>query len=188
MARHVSASMKPCSVLTSSGRQKPRYIQIIAIAASGPAACLLTPLAARGRGDVLTVAPAHIRHDRMIARCRFCYCFATFLRVKYASGVSDVPQMNEAPMADQPLHTVDWIDHGREPRCLPDPVYPEGKDVDATNNRKPACKVTLPYPALRCGAYIIECRSCGLRASLTTAGRPDDPRSVRLPCKRLREN
>jgi hypothetical protein len=41
----------------------------------------------------------------------------------------------------------------------------------------------LPYPAKRIGHYRIECELCGLRVACTTAGRPDDPRSIRIACK-----
>jgi hypothetical protein len=78
-----------------------------------------------------------------------------------------------------------WHDEGREPREKPNPRYPEGKDVDlaAMMHATKACITPLPYPARRIGHYLIHCRFCGLRTAVTTAGRPDDPRSVRLPCK-----
>lgn len=79
---------------------------------------------------------------------------------------------------------VKWIDSGKEPRCQPDPNYPKGVDVDLTGpeNTRDTCVTTLPYPALRIGAYLVECDVCGFKAAITTAGRPDDPRSARLPC------
>lgn len=79
---------------------------------------------------------------------------------------------------------VKWIDAHREPQCKPDPNYPQGKDVDLTlGNEKNTCVTTLPYPALRIGAYVVECDVCGFKGAITTAGRPDDPRSARLPCR-----
>lgn len=78
---------------------------------------------------------------------------------------------------------IEWIDGGREPRCAPDPAYPTGKDIriskefDGRN-----CLVELPYPARRCGFYLVECSMCGVRVAVTTAGRPDDPRSAQIPC------
>ena len=86
--------------------------------------------------------------------------------------------------ADSPAHTITWRDSGREPRCEPNPEFPNGIDVVIGNPIDPSCGVTLPYPARRCGYYIVECRACGLRIAITTAGRPDDPRSVRFPCDR----
>lgn len=79
---------------------------------------------------------------------------------------------------------IEWQDSGREPRVAPNPSYPDGIAVDMSDGAERTCTVTLPYPARRIGAYLIHCRLCGLRVGLTTAGRPDDPRSVRLACRR----
>jgi hypothetical protein len=80
---------------------------------------------------------------------------------------------------------VRWIDAHREPQCEPNPKYPKGMDVNlALANERKCCVTTLPYPALRIGAYLVECDICGFRAYITTAGRPDDPRSARLPCRK----
>ncbi len=83
---------------------------------------------------------------------------------------------------DMSQFKIEWRDSGREPQCPPDPRYPDGIDVDGIAARAEGCKTALPYPAKRCGAYIVECTICGIRVGVTTAGRPDDPRSVRLPC------
>lgn len=85
-------------------------------------------------------------------------------------------------MADAQF-TVQWIDSGREPECAPNPAYPDGIDLDMSDGAPRACTATVPYPARRCGTYVIDCGMCGLRAAITTAGRPDDPRSVKLPCR-----
>ena len=77
---------------------------------------------------------------------------------------------------------IDWIDHGREPQCQPDPDYPEGRDVVYPIEGVATCKVDLPYPAKRCGMYVVKCPICGVSTGVTTAGRPDDPRSVTMPC------
>jgi len=82
-----------------------------------------------------------------------------------------------------PRFRIEWIDHGREPQCSPDPAFPKGKDVDVSRGAMPACTAAVPYPAKRCGAYVVECLNCGLRVAVTTAGRPDDPRSVKMACK-----
>ena len=78
--------------------------------------------------------------------------------------------------------TVEWRDGGREPKCPPNPKYPLGIDLDASGGAAQTCKTALPYPAKRCGAYIVRCRVCGSSAAVTTAGRIDDPRSVKLAC------
>ena len=84
-------------------------------------------------------------------------------------------------MSDQ--FEIEWIDHGREPRCPPNPAYPDGVDIKAGGSPLVArCKADLPYPAKRCGAYRVECRVCGVTAAVATAGRPDDPRSVEIFC------
>ena len=87
-------------------------------------------------------------------------------------------------MSDNGAFKIDWIDRGREPQCAPDPAYPNGKDLDGAKVLGvPTCKVDLPYPAKRCGLYYVECNICGYIAIITTAGRPDDPRSALFPCK-----
>lgn len=82
-------------------------------------------------------------------------------------------------------HQVKWLDAGREPQCPPNPNYPNGIDVDISLGAKNACDVTLPYPAKRCGQYVVKCDRCKSVSIITTAGRPDDPKSVRLACKEL---
>ena len=79
-------------------------------------------------------------------------------------------------------HEVKWISRGGPPKVPPDPKYPNGKDID--NGERPACKVMLPYPTKpEIGLYFISCNLCKITVAITTAGRPDDPRSVMIPCK-----
>jgi hypothetical protein len=77
---------------------------------------------------------------------------------------------------------VVWIDRHREPQVAPDPEFPNGIDVDVSDGKEPSCRVDLPYPAKRCGMFYIECKRCGINAIITTAGRPDDPRSFTVAC------
>lgn len=79
--------------------------------------------------------------------------------------------------------TIEWIDAGREPQHPPNPLYPDGVDLDFALGVSPACRVDLPYPARRCGQYVVRCDVCGLTSVVTTAGRPDDPRSLTVACK-----
>lgn len=79
--------------------------------------------------------------------------------------------------------SVEWIDFGREPVCPPDRRFPEGIVVDPSKPGEQTCRVDLPYPAKRCGCYIVKCSVCQIRVCLTTAGRPDDPRALIVPCK-----
>ncbi len=85
----------------------------------------------------------------------------------------------------KPEHlSIEWFDRGRWPQCAPDPRFPKGKDCDLTiEDAVASCKIDLPYPAKRCGVYMVTCGRCGLRVGITTAGRPDDPRSAKLPCR-----
>jgi hypothetical protein len=73
-------------------------------------------------------------------------------------------------------HIVEWIDRGREPQVAPNPDYPNGKPLRLTDIVKAKvkhCKVDLPYPAKRCGVYVVKCKQCGLSVGVTTAGRPE---------------
>ena len=78
---------------------------------------------------------------------------------------------------------IRWVDRRREPQCAPNPAYPEGKDIAGAVPGEPACTTPLPYPARRIGYYRVECLRCGRILIVTTAGRPDDPRSVTVPCQ-----
>jgi hypothetical protein len=76
-----------------------------------------------------------------------------------------------------------WIDGGREPQHPPDPRYPDGIGLDLSNGAIATCSMPLPYPARRCGCYVVTCSVCHQHNIVTTAGRRDDPRSVKLACK-----
>lgn len=79
--------------------------------------------------------------------------------------------------------SVEWVDLHREPAHPANPKYPDGISVDLTGGKPKYCEAQLRYPAPRCGMHIITCTTCDLRVSLSTAGRADDPRSVRIPCR-----
>jgi hypothetical protein len=76
---------------------------------------------------------------------------------------------------------VEWLDGGREPQQEPDPRFPKGIDLDISQGKR-SCTAALPYPAKRCGWYVVKCETCDQCIILTTAGRPDDPRSIKVPC------
>ena len=87
-------------------------------------------------------------------------------------------------MSDQ--FDIRWMDAGREPQCPPNPSYPDGIDIRSPTSGLQGfkhCVAQLPYPAKRCGAYLVKCNRCGFSVGVTTAGRPDDPKSVELECK-----
>lgn len=79
--------------------------------------------------------------------------------------------------------TVQFLSNGRKAQCAPDPAHPEGIDIDLTDGEPVCCRAKLPYPAECCGVLVVRCRTCGYSAAITTAGRTDDPRTVKLPCK-----
>lgn len=77
---------------------------------------------------------------------------------------------------------ITWRDSGHEPRVPPNPAYPTGIDLDASQGAEQTCQTALPYPAQRIGSYFIECNRCGIRVACTTGGKPDDPRSIKMAC------
>jgi hypothetical protein len=79
---------------------------------------------------------------------------------------------------------ITFLDSGREPEHKPHPDFPKGKDIDLSLGAKRFCNVTLPYPAPRCGLMLVECNDCEIRIGLTVAGRVDDPRTVKIACKK----
>jgi hypothetical protein len=82
---------------------------------------------------------------------------------------------------------IHWIDAGCEPQDNVNPKYPDGIDVDISGKALNTCIIFLPYPAPRVGVYQIWCKSCGLAVGVAVTGRADDPRSVRIRCKKARE-
>lgn len=81
-------------------------------------------------------------------------------------------------------HNVRFIPSGRgKAQCPSNPAHPEGVHVDRADGRTPFCYVQLPYPAPECGTWHINCQKCGYSLVITAAGRPDDPRSVSIPCQ-----
>jgi hypothetical protein len=82
-------------------------------------------------------------------------------------------------MADQ--FEIMWIDRGQPPRQPPKPEFPNGQHIDS--GQRPACRVELPYMTKRnVGYWAVVCSRCKTNALITMASRPDDPKSVMLPC------
>lgn len=98
------------------------------------------------------------------------------------SGELDMTDKQET----QQQFSIEWRDAGREPQCPSNPKYPKGIDLDCSEGAPQNCVVQLPYPAKRCGAYVAQCRICGYRVAATTAGRADDPRTIKVACKNIR--
>lgn len=80
-------------------------------------------------------------------------------------------------------HDIVFIDGNRKAKLPPNPAYPLGIDLDVSDGATAICKVSLPYPAPRCGAMMVRCLTCGYTAACTVAGRVDDPRTIKLPCQ-----
>lgn len=76
---------------------------------------------------------------------------------------------------------ITWKDSGLYPKVKPNPAFPNGIELDMSSGSV-SCRVELPYPAKRIGAYRVVCRRCGMAVACTTAGRPDDPSAVIMPC------
>jgi len=86
----------------------------------------------------------------------------------------------KAAMSDQFMIT--WIDRGGPPKAAPDPRYPDGVHIDF--GKRPACRAELPYMTKKnIGTLMVGCNKCGALIAVTAASRPDDPRSVMVPCK-----
>jgi hypothetical protein len=78
---------------------------------------------------------------------------------------------------------VRWASRGGKARSPANPAYPDGVVADLTAGQKLHCPVPLPYPAKEVGTWLISCETCGYTAAVTAAGRRDDPREARLPCR-----
>jgi hypothetical protein len=92
------------------------------------------------------------------------------------------PVIDDAPIVESRF-LVDWVDQHRTSTQAADPAYPNGSAIDVALDAMRACRVELQCPAERCGLWVITCRACGYSIALGTAGRADDPSSVRVPCK-----
>ena len=77
---------------------------------------------------------------------------------------------------------VRWNSAHRKAKVASNPDYPDGKDCVIPG--EPSCTTPIPYPAPECGQWILSCDECGITVAVTAAGRPDDPRSLTVPCKR----
>jgi hypothetical protein len=82
-----------------------------------------------------------------------------------------------------PAMRVTWLDDGRRPQYLANPLYPNGVDVDCSGGAKITCTQALPYPANGCGQYFLVCDTCRRTILISATGRADDPRSVKVACK-----
>ena len=83
--------------------------------------------------------------------------------------------------------TIDvyFIDAGHRSDERPDPAFPTGRRVNIDGPLPTAlCCYNLPYPAPRCGTYVVECLECPVRHEIPVNGRSDDPYIITMPCKK----
>ena len=83
-------------------------------------------------------------------------------------------------MSDQ--WDIRFIGAGRKAQNPPNAEYPDGIDLDISEG-KPSCSTPIPYPAPEVGKWLVHCKTCDNLSMITAAGRPDDPRSMTIPCK-----
>jgi hypothetical protein len=82
---------------------------------------------------------------------------------------------------------VRFLGTGQKAKHPANPNYPEGVHLNQTGGVEGdgnVCVVQLPWPAKEIGAWKVECTICALRVACTTAGRPDDPRSITVRCNK----
>jgi hypothetical protein len=95
---------------------------------------------------------------------------------------------------------IRWIDRGHPPRQPANPHYPDGCNLNLTGDGEAKlphpqeaepkvdhCIAQLPYPSGHdnVGTWVLRCLICGSVTGVTAASRPDDARSVKIPCKEL---
>jgi len=114
---------------------------------------------------------------------------ARYLKEARRSAPDDVRATEELIAVEQAAGnlTAKFVGDGRQPKCPPNPAYPNGIPVDASMGA-PGCSIELTHPTPECGLWYVHCHRCGTNAVVTSAARPDDPCSVKLPCKTGREN
>ena len=97
--------------------------------------------------------------------------------------VAITPPAAEQPDAADARFWARWVDQERVSTYPADPAYPHGAAIDVALDAAHACRLALPSPTVGCGLWVIKCRRCHYALCVGTAGRPDDPCSVRIPCK-----
>lgn len=83
---------------------------------------------------------------------------------------------------NRPNLTATWYGNGKLAKCAPNPDFPNGKPLDFSRGSV-YCEIELEHPAPCIGAWVIECKQCGIKVALTAAGRVDDPSTIKLGCK-----
>jgi hypothetical protein len=79
---------------------------------------------------------------------------------------------------------VTWKSDGRRAEHPANPDFPNGMRLDVSSGREPSCEADFTYPAPACGTWVVNCHTCGFSGIATAAGRSDDPRSIRVACRK----
>jgi len=77
--------------------------------------------------------------------------------------------------------TIEWYDSKITSNTVPEQDSP--KNILVYDEHKLFCKISLPYPAKRCGMYVVKCNECGNVVGIPTTGKVDDPCSITINCK-----
>jgi hypothetical protein len=88
--------------------------------------------------------------------------------------------------SEQRGFVTEWLAAPAGAKAPPeDPDYPNGKLIEPLGvaASTPACLLELPYPAPGVGHWKVTCLRCHAKVAVRTAGRKDDPHSVRVVCK-----
>lgn len=86
--------------------------------------------------------------------------------------------------------SVSWSAREREENGIkrtwakypPTPGFENGGDLDFAKDGASWCVTALSVWPGRLGTLHVRCQHCDVTVDLTTAGRADDPKLVRLPC------
>ncbi len=68
-------------------------------------------------------------------------------------------------------------------KLVPSPRYPDGSDLDLSEDLAQTCSAKLQPMLRKLGVYEVRCSTCGLSVAIISAGTTDDPRAIRVPCR-----
>lgn len=91
-----------------------------------------------------------------------------------------IPELRDS---EAPWLKGEFLGEGRLAKEPANPAYPEGLAVDFAPDAEKSCAMSLTYPAPQIGKWIVKCERCSYVAVVTAAGQPDDPVSIRIPCR-----
>jgi hypothetical protein len=114
----------------------------------------------------------------------------TFTRDQKDAALIWLTEHKYSPVPDASAegHVVTFLGENRQATVPSNPAFPNGRDVRAFKDLEGVekiCTIPLQYPAPECGRHRVICRRCGLVGMVTAAGRPDDPRSLTIECRKV---